>query len=99
MSLMRPRDFQSAGVIYYNGHKFTYYDEKVLSGPNLPIPGRHTDDNLVKDGNGNVSLASCDYSIGTSILTPLLDQNGNQYNGVVYDVCPTSGTVDIYVNF
>ena len=98
MSLMRPQKFKVMGVINYNGKRWTYYDEKVLPGGGLNIPGRHTDDNLVKDANGNVCLASQD-AVGTTYVTPILDANGNQYTGKVYDYCETAGTVDVYVNF
>ena len=98
MSLMRPQQFKVMGVIYYNDKRWTYYDEKVLPGGGLDIPGRHTDDNLVKDAEGYICLASQD-DVGTTYVTPILDENGNQYNGKVYDYCETDGTVDVYVNF
>ena len=40
---MTPAEFRRAGVIYYNGYIVTYYSEKVLPGPGLKIPGRHSD--------------------------------------------------------
>ena len=95
----RPQRFKVLGVINYNGKRWTYYDEKVLPGKGLNIPGRHTADNLVQDGSGYVCLASCDYAKGTVLKTPLKKANGSQYSGKVYDYCPTSGTVDVYVNF
>ena len=95
---MRPQTFKVMGVINYNGFRWTYYDEKKLPGKGLNIPGRHTDDNLVKDGNGNICLASKMHSKGTSLLTPILNPDGSQYTGVVYDYCETDGTVDVYVN-
>ena len=98
MSFMRPLQFKDMGVIDYDGYRWTYYDEKVAPGEGLNIPGRHTDDNLVKDGNGNICLASKMHSKGTSLLTPILNPDGAQYTGVVYDYCETDGTVDVYVN-
>ena len=99
MSLKRPQQLKAVGDINYNGRKWTYYDEKVIPGQQLNIPGRHTDDNLVKDGNGYICLASRDLDKGTLLLTPILNPNGAQYTGVVYDVSQNSGTVEVYVNF
>ena len=99
MSLMRPQKFKVMGVINYNGKRWTYYDEKVLPGGGLNIPGRHTSDNLVQDQKGYVCLASSEYAKGTVLTTPILKSNNTQYKGKVYDYCGTSGTVDVYVNF
>lgn len=89
---MTPAEFRKAGVIYYNGYKFTYYSEKVLPGPGLKIPGRHSDGNFVRDGDGYIVLASCDLPKGTVVQTPFGP-------GKVYDYCPTSGTIDVYVSW
>ena len=72
---------------------------KKLRVGGLNIPGRRTNDNLVKDEYGNICLASSDLDKGTSLLTPILDPDGDQYTGVVYDSCDERGTIDVYVNF
>ena len=98
--LMRPQKFRGMGVIYgYNGKDWSYYDEADAPGGALNIPGRHTDDNLVKDGDGNICLASQELAKGVSLLTPILDPNGAQYNGKIYDYCGTAGRIDVYVSF
>ena len=52
----------SRGALYFNGHKETYYSEKVLPGNGLNIPGRHVaDDGTIRDYEGFISVAS-DYS-------------------------------------
>ena len=89
---MTPQDFRRAGVIYYNGYKFTYYSEKVLPGKGLRIPGRHSDGNFVRDGEGYIVLASQDLPKGTVVQTPFGP-------GKVYDVCGQSGVIDIYCSW
>ena len=89
---MTPAEFRKAGVIYANGYKYTYYSERVLPGPGLKIPGRHSDGNFVRDGDGYICVASCDLPKGTVVATPFGE-------GKVYDVCGESGTIDIYVSF
>lgn len=86
--------FKQLGEIHHNGHRFTWYSEKVLPGGGLSIPGRHVNNNgYVCDENGYVALASCDYNQGTVLDTPLGIQ------GKVYDICPVSGTLDVYVSW
>lgn len=86
--------FKRAGVINFNGYRWTWYSQKVLPGGGLKIPGRHVDENnYVCDENGYICLASQNHSKGTVLNTPL----GKQ--GKVYDYCDTPGTVDVYVNF
>ena len=89
---MTQQDFRRAGVIYYNGYKFTYYSEKVLPGKGLRIPGRHSDGNFVRDGEGYIVLASQDLPKGTVVQTPFGP-------GKVYDVCGQSGVIDIYCSW
>ena len=89
---MTPSEFRRAGVIYANGYKYTYYSEKVLPGPGLRIPGRHSDGNFVRDGDGYICVASCDLPKGTVVPTPFGP-------GKVYDVCGQSGVIDIYVSW
>lgn len=81
------------GVVYYNGHRETYYSQKVLPGGGLDIPGRHVaEDGTVRDGEGYICVASSDYSKGTVVETSL-------GTAKVYDSGCASGTVDIYTNW
>lgn len=83
---------KSKGVNYFNGHRETWYSQKVLPGKGLRIPGRHVDSRgLVCDGDGYICVASSDYPKGTIIETSL-------GTGKVYDSGCASGTIDIYCN-
>lgn len=84
---------KSKGVFYFNGHRETWYSERVLPGGGLHIPGRHTDEaGLVRDGDGYICVASVDYPKGTVVQTSL-------GAGKVYDSGCASGTIDIYTNW
>ena len=84
---------KSKGVVYFNGHKETWYSQKVLPGSGLKIPGRHVDSRgLVCDGDGYICVASSDYKKGTIVETSL-------GTGKVYDSGCASGTIDIYCNW
>ena len=84
-------NFKSQGVVYWGGKKWTWYSSRVL---------RHYKtsewtlgaDGVYRDSAGRIICASCDYAMGTQIATPW-------GAGIVLDVCPTSGTVDVYTNF
>jgi hypothetical protein len=81
------------GVNYFNGHRETWYSQRVLPGKGLKIPGRHVDERgLVCDGDGYICVASNDYSKGTIVETSL-------GTGKVYDCGCPSGTIDIYCNW
>lgn len=81
------------GVVYFNGHKETYYSQKVLPGGGLRIPGRHVaSDGTVRDGNGYLCLASSDHPKGTVVETSL-------GTGIVYDTGCASGVIDIYTDW
>lgn len=83
------------GVKWFGGHKETYYDEKVLPGPGLNIPGRHVaDDGTIRDENGYICVASdLSYlSRGSVVLT-------SRGPAKVYDTGCAWGTIDIYVNW
>ena len=86
---------KSRGVVYFNGHKETYYSEKVLPGNGLKIPGRHVaDDGTVRDGEGYICVAS-DYNYlpyGTILLTSLGPAK-------IYDCGCAYGTIDIYTSW
>ena len=83
------------GTIYYNGHKETYYSEKVLPGNGLRIPGRHVaDDGTIRDENGFICVAADPGFLarGTILITSLGPAK-------VYDSGCAYGTVDIYVSW
>lgn len=86
--------FKRAGVIHWNGYRWTWYSQRVLPGGGLNIPGRHVDENgYVCDGDNYICLASNDLSKGTVVSTPF----GKQ--GKIYDCGCASGTLDVYVNW
>lgn len=83
------------GAIYYNGHRETYYSEKVLPGNGLQIQGRHVaDDGTIRDENGYICVAADPGFLarGTVLITSLGPAK-------VYDSGCAYGTVDIYVNW
>lgn len=88
---------KSKGVTYYNGHKETYYSQRVLSGKGLKMlnnNGRHVaNDGTVRDGDGYIAVA-CNYlPKGSRIMTSLGP-------GKVYDTGGMTGKwIDIYVNW
>ena len=87
----------SKGVVYYNGHKETYYSQKRLPGGGLTAlnnNGRHVaEDGTIRDKDGYIAVA-CNYlSKGSCIMTSLGP-------GKVYDKGDMTGKwVDIYVNW
>lgn len=84
---------KSKGVNYFNGHRETWYSQKVLPGKGLKIPGRHVDSRgLVCDGDGYICVASSDYPKGTIVETSL-------GTGKVYDSGCAKNTIDIYCNW
>lgn len=84
---------KSKGVNYFNGHRETWYSQKVLPGKGLKIPGRHVDSRgLVCDSDGYICIASSDYPKGTILETSL-------GTGKVYDCGCASSTIDIYCNW
>lgn len=81
------------GVNYYNGHRETYYSQKVLPGGGLNIPGRHVaSDGTIRDADGYICVASSDYPKGTVVQTSL-------GAGKVYDTGCASGTIDLYTDW
>lgn len=81
------------GVVYFNGHRETYYSQKVLPGGGLNIPGRHVAaDGTIRDADGYICVASSDLAWGTLVETSL-------GMGKVYDSGCASGTIDIYTNW
>lgn len=84
---------KSKGVNYFNGHRETWYSQKVLPGKGLKIPGRHVDSRgLICDGDGYICVASSDYPKGTIVETSL-------GTGKVYDSGCAKNTIDIYCNW
>lgn len=86
---------KSKGAMYYNGHKETYYSERVLPGTSLNIPGRHVaDDGTIRDENGYIAVAADPGYLpkGSVVITSLGPAK-------VYDSGCAYGTVDIYVNW
>lgn len=86
---------RSKGVVYYDGHKETWYSEKRLSGERLNIPGRHVaSDGTIRDENGYIVVASdLNYMPrGTTLMTSLGPAK-------VYDSGCDYGTIDIYTSW
>lgn len=84
---------KSKGVNYFNGHKETWYSQKVLPGGGLNIPGRHVAaDGTIRDKDNYICVASSDYPKGTIVETSL-------GTGKVYDTGCASGVIDIYTNW
>ena len=85
----------SMGVKYYNGHRETWYSQRVLPGKGLNIPGRHVaSDGTIRDKDNYIVLAA-DLSYaprGTIIETSLGP-------GKVYDTGCAYGTIDIYTDW
>ena len=83
------------GVVYFNGHKETYYSQNVLPGGGLRIPGRHVaEDGTVRDEEGYICVAA-DWNYlpyGATVLTSLGPAR-------VYDTGCDYGVVDIYVTW
>ena len=88
-----PSEFMVQGVIYADGIEYTWYSENVLPGGGLDIPGRYVNEGgYVCDENGYICVASCDFEYGTVLETPV-------GMAKVYDICPVSGIVDVYVSW
>lgn len=87
-------DLMFHGVINWNGYKYTYYSQSVLSGPGLSIPGRHVNSaGYVSDGDGYISLAAArGIPHGSVFPTPF------GAPGKVYDTCAScsSNWLDVY---
>ena len=86
---------RSKGAQYFNGHKETYYSQRVLPGNSLNIPGRHVaDDGTVRDGDGFICVAADPGFMpkGSILITSLGPAK-------VYDCGCAYGTIDIYVNW
>lgn len=86
-----PTNFQSCGIKYYNGHRFTYYSSRVLYHYRT---SEWTPDNLgfYRDSQGYLVVAADFISQGSLISTPW-------GMGKKYDCGAGSNTVDMYVNW
>lgn len=89
-------EFQWRGVVEDGEHFYTWYSERVLPGgglTDLNANGRHSDGGYVKDGDGYIAVASCDYEKGTVIETPFGAAK-------VYDTGYLQpGQIDVYTSF
>lgn len=89
-------EFQWLGVVSDEQHAYTWYSERVLPGgglDDLNANGRHSDGGFVKDGDGYIAVASCDYEKGTIIDTPFGAAK-------VYDTGYLApGQIDVYTSF
>jgi septal ring factor EnvC (AmiA/AmiB activator) len=86
---------KSMGVLRYNGHRETYYSQRVLPGGGLSIPGRHVaNDGTVRDKDGYIVVAANPsfYSRGTRLMISLGPAK-------VYDCGCSYGTIDVYTNW
>lgn len=84
-------DFKSQGVIYEDGIRYTYYSSNVLYHYRTPEWTAESD-NIYRDSDGYVVVASNDHAQGDVVSTPFGE-------GRVYDSGCASGTIDIYTNF
>lgn len=86
---------RSNGVVYFNGHRETWYSTNEAAGKVTAweIPDKHVaDDGTIRDKDGFVCVASSDHKRGTIILTSV-------GVGKVYDCGCSHGTIDIYTNW
>jgi hypothetical protein len=86
---------KSKGVVYFNGHRETYYSQKVLPGKGLKIPGRHVAaDGTIRDKDNYICVAADPkYLAKGSIVETSLGM------AKVYDCGCAYGTIDVYVNW
>lgn len=86
---------KSNGVVYYNGHKETWYSiyEPGQTVTARDIPGKHiADDGTIRDCEGYICVASSDLDFYTIVLTTVGP-------GKVYDCGCSSGTIDVYTTW
>lgn len=83
------------GVVRFNGHRETYYSQRVLPGGGLRIPGRHVaNDGTVRDKDGYIVVAANPgfYARGSKLMISLGPAK-------VYDSGCSYGTIDVYTNW
>ena len=86
---------RSNGVVYYNGHRETWYSTNEGAGQTTArsIPGKHVaDDGTIRDEDGYICVASSDLRFYTVVQTTLGP-------GKVYDCGCSHGTIDVYTNW
>ena len=86
---------RSRGVVYFNGHKETWYSihEPGQTVTAKHIPGKHiASDDTIRDENGYICVASSDLPFYSVVLTSMGP-------GKVYDCGCRSGTIDIYTTW
>ena len=86
---------RSNGVVYFAGHKETWYSTNEASGQATAkeIPGKHVaDDGTIRDEDGYICVASSDLAFYSIVMTTLGP-------GKVYDCGCSSGTIDVYTNW
>ena len=88
-----PGSLQYDGVQTDGTWRYTWYSQRVLPGGGLDIPGRHVDeDGYVRDGDGNIAVASGSLDYGTVVETPY-------GTAVVYDSGCAEDTIDVYTDW
>ena len=83
---------RSKGVVYFNGHKETWYSVNEPGGVSTarPIPGKHVaSDDTIRDADGYICVASSDLPFYSVVMTSMGP-------GKVYDCGCRSGKIDIY---
>lgn len=89
-------EFQYMGVVDDGEHFYTWYSERTLPGyglTELNENGRWSDGEFVRDGDGFIAVASCDYEKGEVIETPWGAAK-------VYDTGYLQpGQIDVYTSF
>ena len=86
---------RSNGVVYFMGHKETWYSTNESSGKATAweIPGKHVaDDGTIRDEDGYICVASSDHKHGTIVMTSVGP-------GKVYDCGCSHGTIDVYTTW
>ena len=86
---------RSNGVVYFMGHRETWYSTNEASGKATAweIPGKHVaDDGTIRDEDGYICVASSDNRKHTIVMTSVGP-------GKVYDCGCSHGTIDVYTNW
>lgn len=86
---------RSNGVVYFMGHRETWYSTNEASGKATAweIPGKHVaDDGTIRDADGYICVASSDHRHGTIVMTSVGP-------GKVYDTGCSHGTIDVYTTW
>lgn len=84
-------NFESQGVVYNGGTRYTWYSSNDLYHYRTGEWSAGSD-GFYRDKNGYLIVASSDYSQGTTVNTPWGP-------GKVYDSGCASGTIDMYTNY